>query len=68
MSDFLDASDNLNEMPELQEFLENMETEVCNHYAIRNKPETQSYPTESTVLKLEVALVIKSSSFNDLVL
>ena len=58
MSNTLDAYDNLNEMPEIQEFLNNMETE----------PETQSHTTESTVLKLEVAVVIKSSSFDDLVL
>jgi hypothetical protein len=45
-----------------------METEVCNHYVILNKNETRSHPTESTVLKLEVAVVIKSSSFDDLVL
>ena len=67
MSDFSDASNNLNEMPEMQEILEKMETEICNHYVILNKTETRSHPTESTVLKLEVAVVIKSSSFNDLV-
>ena len=37
MSNMLDA---LNEMPEIQEFLQNMETEVCKHYAILNKSET----------------------------
>jgi len=67
MSDFSDASNNLNEMPEMQEFLENMETEVCTHYVFLNKIEIQSQPTESTVLKLEVAVVIESSSFDDLV-
>ena len=68
MSDFLYTSNNLNELPEMQEFLENMETKVCNHYVILNKQKTQSHPTESTVLKLEVSVLIKSSSFDDLVL
>ena len=68
MSNTLDAYDNLNEMPEMQEFLENMETKVCYHYVILNKFETQSNTTETTALKLELAVVIKSSSFDDLVL
>jgi hypothetical protein len=66
MSDISDASQNLNEMPELQEFLENMETEeVRNHYVILNKFDNT---TETTALKLELAVVVKSSSFDDLVL
>jgi hypothetical protein len=32
MSEFSDASDNIKKMPEMQEFLGIMETEVCNHY------------------------------------
>ena len=68
MSDILDASNNLNVIPEMQEFLENMETEECNHYVILNKSETISHTTESTVLKLEVAVLIKNSSFDDSIL
>jgi hypothetical protein len=30
MSEFSDASDNIKEMPEIQEFLDNIETEVFN--------------------------------------
>jgi hypothetical protein len=37
MSEYLDASDDIEEMPEMQEFLDNMENEVCNHYVILNK-------------------------------
>jgi hypothetical protein len=33
MSEFSDVSDNVKKMPEMQEFLDNMETEVCNHYS-----------------------------------
>jgi hypothetical protein len=40
---------NQNEMPELQEFLENMETEVYNHYVILNKIETQYNTTDTAV-------------------
>jgi hypothetical protein len=40
MSEFSDASDNIEEMPEMQAFLDNMEIKVCNHYVIPNKPET----------------------------
>jgi hypothetical protein len=68
MSDISDASHDINEMPELQELLRNMETEVCTHYVILNKFETQSNTTDTTALKLELAVVIKSSSFEDLVL
>jgi hypothetical protein len=66
MSKFSDASDNLREMPEMQEFLDNMETEVCNHYVTLNKSKTQSHTTDHTVLKLESRVVIKSSSFDDI--
>jgi hypothetical protein len=40
MSEFSDSSENIKEMHEMQEFLDNMETEVCNHYVILNKSET----------------------------
>jgi hypothetical protein len=53
MSNILDATNDVNEMPETNEFLENMETEVCNHYIILNKSGTQVSTTESTVLRLE---------------
>jgi hypothetical protein len=35
----------------MQEFLDNMETELSNHYVILNKSETQSHTTDPTVLK-----------------
>ena len=66
MSELSDASNNQNEMPEIQEFLENMETEVCNPYVLLNKIETRSNTTDTTALKLKLAVVIKSSSFDDL--
>jgi hypothetical protein len=53
MSKFLDASDNIKEMPDMKEFLDNMETEVCDDYVIQNKSETQSHATDPTILKLE---------------
>jgi hypothetical protein len=31
ISEFSDASDNIKQMPEMQEVLDNMETKVCNH-------------------------------------
>jgi hypothetical protein len=68
MSEISDASDDMKEMPEMQEFLDNMETELCNHYVILNKSETQSHTTDPTVLKLELTVVIKSSSFNHITL
>jgi hypothetical protein len=68
MSEFSCASDNIKDMPEMQEFLDNMETEVCNHYVILNKSEAQSHTTDPTVLKLESTVVIKSSSFDDITL
>jgi hypothetical protein len=68
MSEFSDASDNIKEMPEMQEFLDNMETEVTNHYVILNKSETQSHIPDPKVLKLELKVVIKSSSFDDITL
>jgi hypothetical protein len=40
MFEFSDASDDIKEMPEMQGFLDNMETEVCDHYVILNKSET----------------------------
>jgi hypothetical protein len=40
ISGFSDAFDNIKEMPEMQEFLDNMETEVCNNYIIQNKSKT----------------------------
>jgi hypothetical protein len=40
MSEFSDASDNIKEMPEINESLDNMKTEVCNHFIILNKSET----------------------------
>jgi hypothetical protein len=40
MSDFLDASNNLNEIPVIQKFVENMHSEVCNHYVILSKTKT----------------------------
>ena len=48
MSELSDASNNLNEMPEIQEFLENMETEVYNEYVLLNKIETRSITTDTT--------------------
>jgi hypothetical protein len=68
MSEFSDAPDNIKKMPEMQEFLDNMETEVYNHYVILNKSETQSHTTDHTVLKIELTVVIKSSSFDDITL
>jgi Reverse transcriptase (RNA-dependent DNA polymerase) len=67
MSDLSVASNNLNEMPEMQEFLRNMETEVCNHFVILNKIETKSNTTDTAVSRLELAVKIKSSSFDELV-
>jgi hypothetical protein len=58
----------MKEMPEMQEFLDNMETEVCNHYIILNKSETGSHTTDPTFQKLESTVVIKTSSFNDITL
>jgi hypothetical protein len=58
VSEFSDASDSIKEMPEIQEYLDNMETEVCNHYVILNKCETQSHTTDPTVLKLELTVEI----------
>jgi hypothetical protein len=66
MSDLSVASNNLNEMPEMQEFLRNMETEVCNHFVILNKIETKSNTTDTAVSRLELAVKIKSSSFDEL--
>jgi hypothetical protein len=37
MSEFLDAKHDLNEITEMQDFLENLETETCNHFLIVNK-------------------------------
>jgi hypothetical protein len=68
MSEFSDESDGIKEMPEMQEFLDNMETEVCNHYVILNKSETRSHTTDPTVLKLESSVVIKISIFNGITL
>jgi hypothetical protein len=34
MSKLSGASENIKNMPEMHEFLDNMETEVCNHYVI----------------------------------
>jgi hypothetical protein len=68
VSEFSYASDNIKEMPEIQEFLDNMETEVCNHFVILNKSETWSHTPDPTVLKLESTVVIKSSSFDDITL
>jgi hypothetical protein len=42
MPEFSDASDDIEEMPEMQEFLGNIETEVFNHCVILNKSKTQS--------------------------
>jgi hypothetical protein len=60
--------DDIKEMPEMQEFLDNMETEVCHHYIILNKSKTQSHTTDPTGLKLELTVAIKSSSFDDITL
>jgi hypothetical protein len=68
MSEFSDASDNMKEMPEMQDFLDNMETEVRNHYVIQNKSEAQSHTIDPKVLKIELTVVIKSSSFDDITL
>jgi hypothetical protein len=38
---------------------------VYNHYVILNKSETQSHTTNPTVLKLELTVIIKSSSLDD---
>jgi hypothetical protein len=61
MSDLSDASNNLNEMPV------KMKTKVYNHYVIQNEIETQSKTSKTAVLILELAAVIKSSSFDELV-
>jgi hypothetical protein len=53
MPKYSDASDNIKEMPETQEFLDKIETEVCNQYVILNKSETQSLTIDPTILKLE---------------
>jgi hypothetical protein len=45
MSEFSDASEEIKEMLEIQEFFDNTETEVCNHYIILNKSETLSQHT-----------------------
>jgi hypothetical protein len=68
MSEFSDSSDNIKEMPEMQELLDDKETEVCDNYVILNKSETQCHTTDPTVVKLELKVVIKSSSFNDIAL
>jgi hypothetical protein len=64
MSEFSDASDNMKDIPEMQEFLDDMETEVCSYYVILNKSETKSHTTDPIALKLELIVVIKSSSFD----
>jgi hypothetical protein len=64
MSKFTDASDDINEMPEMKEYLDNLETEVCNQYVSLNKFKTRSHTTDPTVQKLELTVVIKSSIFN----
>jgi hypothetical protein len=53
MCDFLDAYDNIKEMPEMQEFLDNKETEVCNHHVILNKSKIQSHTNDPTLLILQ---------------
>jgi hypothetical protein len=68
ISKFSDASDNIKETPEIREFLDNMETEVCNHYVILNKSKAQSHTTDPTVLTLELRVVIKISGFDDITL
>jgi hypothetical protein len=52
MFEYKDASNNIKEMPEIQEFLDNVENELCNH-VILNKSETQFHTTDPTVVKLE---------------
>jgi hypothetical protein len=52
-------------MLEMQEFWDNMKTEVCDHYFILNKSETQSSTINPTVLNLELTVVTKSNSFYD---
>jgi hypothetical protein len=68
MSEFSDASDDIKEIPKMQELLDNMETQVCNHYVILNKSETGFHTTDPKVLKLELTLVIKSIGFDDITL
>jgi hypothetical protein len=36
ISEFSDASKNIKEIPEMNEFSDNMVFEVCNHYTINN--------------------------------
>jgi hypothetical protein len=43
-SKFLDESDDIEEIPEMKEFLDNMETEVCNHYIIPINPKHDIIP------------------------
>jgi hypothetical protein len=40
ISEFSDVTDDVKEMPEMQEILDNMYIEVCNHYVTLNKSET----------------------------
>jgi hypothetical protein len=61
MSEFSDAFDDIKEMPEMQEFLDNMENGLCNYYVILNKSKTQSHTTDPSVLKLLLTVVVKSS-------
>jgi hypothetical protein len=68
MSESSDAPDKIKEIPEMQEFLDNMETKVCNHYEVLNKSEILSHTTDPIFLKLELTAVIKSSSFDDITL
>jgi hypothetical protein len=51
MSEFSEPSDNIEVMIEVQDFLDNMEKEVREHYVILNKSEAQSQSTDPTVLK-----------------
>jgi hypothetical protein len=47
-------SSSIKETTEIQEFLDDMETEVCNHYAILINSKSKSHTTYPRVIKLEL--------------
>jgi hypothetical protein len=53
-------------MPEMEEFLDDMETEECNLNVIINMSKTQSHTADPTVLKL--LALMKEAKCHDLAL
>jgi hypothetical protein len=59
MTEFSDASDDIQEIPEMKEFFDNMEIEVCNQYVILSKYKTQSHMLNITLTKRPIQAVYK---------